>query len=188
MARTFQNIKLFTEMTVKENIAVGFHISTRSNIIHAIFHTKRYHQDENLIQVETEKILHDLKLAQYSDLKASNLSYGLQRKVEIARAMALKPKLLLLDEPAAGLNPAETEDLSVFIKELNQIGYTIIVIEHDMKFIMNLCHRIVVLNYGKKICEGTPNEVKNNVLVQEAYFGKGLAAGEAIKRQEEKTC
>lgn len=112
---------------------------------------------------------------------AGNLAYGMQRKVEIARALALEPYILLLDEPAAGMNPLETQELMEFIKMLNEGGYTIAVIEHDMKFVMNSCNRILVLNFGQKICEGTPDEVKANKEVQEAYFGKGIIAGEAVK-------
>ncbi|MCR4706659.1 MAG: ATP-binding cassette domain-containing protein, partial [Clostridiales bacterium] len=120
-------------------------------------------------------------LYEYRDVKASNLSYGMQRKVEIARAMALGHKILLLDEPAAGMNPPETRELMSFIKQLNAEGLTIAVIEHDMKFIMNSCNRILVLNFGRKIFEGTPDEVKVNPEVQTAYFGKGLVAGEALQ-------
>lgn len=177
IARTFQNIKLFTQMTVAENVAVGFHIQTKTNLLDAILHTKRFKDEEKMIREKTAEILKRLELYEYQDYKASNLSYGMQRKVEIARTMALNPKILLLDEPAAGMNPNETRELLEFVKKLNKDGYTIVVIEHDMKFIMNLCDRIVVLNYGQKICEGTPEEIKANQQVQEAYFGKGLAAG-----------
>ena len=184
IARTFQNIKLFTHMTVAENVAVGFHIQTKTNLFDAIVHTKRFKTDELLIKEKTDDILKRLELYQYKDYMASNLSYGMQRKVEIARTMALEPKILLLDEPAAGMNPNETRELLDFVKKLNKDGYTVVVIEHDMKFIMNLCDRIIVLNYGQKICEGTPEEVKNNSQVQEAYFGKGLAAGVPAKKKE----
>ena len=176
LARTFQNIKLFDYMTVAENVAVGFHIHTKTNVFDAVLHTKRFKADEAMIREQTAKTLEDVGLSQYAGVKASNLSYGLQRKVEIARALVLKPHILLLDEPAAGMNPSETQELLEFVKELNSDGYTIVVIEHDMKFIMNVCDRILVLNYGKKICEGTPDVVKNNADVAEAYFGKGLAA------------
>lgn len=176
LARTFQNIKLFDFMTVSENIAVGFHIHTKTNLFDALLHTRRFKQEEEMIQVETRKTLEELGLSQYADVKANNLSYGLRRKVEIARTLVMKPKILLLDEPAAGMNPSETVELLEFVKKLNGMGYTIIVIEHDMKFIMNVCDRILVLNYGKKICEGTPQDIKNSQAVAEAYFGKGLAA------------
>lgn len=176
LARTFQNIKLFDFMTVSENIAVGFHIHTKTNLLDALLHTKRFKQEEEMIRQETKMTLEELGLSQYADVKANNLSYGLRRKVEIARTLVMKPKILLLDEPAAGMNPSETVELLEFVKKLNKMGYTIVVIEHDMKFIMNLCDRILVLNYGKKICEGTPQDIKNSQTVAEAYFGKGLAA------------
>lgn len=109
---------------------------------------------------------------------AGTLPYGMQRKVEIARALALKPKLLLLDEPAAGMNPPETQSLMEFIRALNEKGYSILVIEHDMKFVMNACSRILVLNFGQKIAEGTPDEIRADRTVREAYFGKGLIVRE----------
>lgn len=173
MARTFQNIQLFKFMTVLENIKVGFHLSTKTNMLHAIMHTKTYKQDEEFILEEGYKILEKVGLSQYSNVLAGNLPYGLQRKVEIARALALNPEIILLDEPAAGMNPNETNSLIEFILQLNADGYTIVVIEHDMKFVMNSCNRILVLNFGKKICEGSPSEVRENREVNEAYFGKG---------------
>ena len=179
LARTFQNIKLFPQMTVAQNIAIGFHIYTRTNLIDSIFHTKRYWTDEEMIQRESAKLLDQLELGEYRDFVAGNLPYGIQRKVEIARALATRPKLLLLDEPAAGMNPNETQALSNFIKKLRDSGYTIMVIEHDMKFIMNLCDRMIVLDHGIKICEGTPEIVMNNQQVIEAYFGKGFMREEA---------
>lgn len=187
LARTFQNIKLFTQMTVAENIAIGFHIRTKTNIFDAITHNRRFREDEAYIAKKTDEILERLGLSECKNYKAANLSYGMQRKVEIARTMALEPKILLLDEPAAGMNPMETQELSEFVRKLNDDGYTIVVIEHDMKFIMNLCDRILVLNYGRKICEGVPEEIKRNREVQEAYFGKGLAAGSAVKVEGEES-
>lgn len=174
IARTFQNLKLFPYMTVAENVAVGFHIHTKTGIFNAILRDKTYRHDEKLIAEKTEDILAKLDLLPFKDEKACNLSYGMQRKVEIARCMALNPKILLLDEPAAGMNPMETASLREFVRMLNDQGYTIIVIEHDMKFIMNLCDRIMVINSGRKIFEGIPAEVSNNKDVQEAYLGKGL--------------
>jgi branched-chain amino acid transport system ATP-binding protein len=173
MARTFQNIQLFKYMTVAENIKIGFHTRTQSGIFDAILHSSKYKKDEQFIREQIDEVLEEVKLTQYRDIMAGNLPYGIQRKVEIARAIALKPKILLLDEPAAGMNPNETEALRIFIKDLNAHGYTIAVIEHDMKFIMNSCNRILVLNFGHKICEGSPAEVNSNKDVQEAYFGKG---------------
>ncbi|MBN2851700.1 MAG: ABC transporter ATP-binding protein [Clostridia bacterium] len=173
MARTFQNIQLFNFMTVLENIKIGFHIHEKTNIFDAIVHNKRYKTDEKMNHEKGVALLEKLGLSEHAETLAGNLAYGVQRRVEIARALALDPKILLLDEPAAGMNPIETQNLSDFIKQLRNDGYTIIVIEHDMKFVMNLCDRILVLNFGQKICEGNPEHVKNDKLVNEAYFGKG---------------
>jgi branched-chain amino acid transport system ATP-binding protein len=175
LARTFQNIKMFTQMTVKENIAIGFHIQTKTNMFDSILRNRCYWNDERYISDKTDEILRRLELTEYGDLKASNLPYGLQRKVEIARTVALEPKILLLNEPAAGMNPIETQELMAFVRKLNADGYTIVIIEHDMKVIMNLCDHIMVLNYGKKICEGTPDVIRADQRVQEAYFGRDLA-------------
>lgn len=173
MARTFQNIQLFKFMTVLDNVKIGFHLSTKTNMLDAMLHTKRYKADETYIQEEGMNILQKVGLEEYAGTLAGNLPYGVQRKVEIARALALNPKVILLDEPAAGMNPNETNSLREFILKLNAEGYTIVVIEHDMKFVMNSCNRILVLNFGQKICEGTPEEVRSNKEVNEAYFGKG---------------
>lgn len=182
MARTFQNIQLFKYLTVRDNVKVGFHLHTKTRLWDAVLHTKTYRQDEKMIEEASEEILQRVGLGQYRDSMAGMLPYGIQRKVEIARALALEPSLLLLDEPAAGMNPQETMELAEFIRSLNAEGYTIALIEHDMKFVMNTCNRILVLNFGKKICEGTPEEVKADQGVHEAYFGKGLIAGEAVKQ------
>ncbi len=173
IVRTFQNIKLFKYLSVLENVKVGCHIDTKTNVFDAVFHTKRYKEDEAYAEKQAGKVLDEVGLTEYKDWKAGNLPYGLQRKVEIARALAAEPKLLLLDEPAAGMNPAETWSLLEFIQQINKNGHTIVVIEHDMKFVMNLCDHIMVLNFGEKICEGTPDMVKENRQVQEAYFGRG---------------
>jgi branched-chain amino acid transport system ATP-binding protein len=178
MARTFQNIQLFKFMTVLENVKIGFHIRTKTGMGAALLRSRRFRSDELFAREKGMEILERVGLSAYRDTLASNLPYGLQRKVEIARALALDPKIILLDEPVAGMNPAETHELSEFIKKLNADGYTIAVIEHDMKFVMNTCNRILVLNFGQKICEGTPEFVKNDRGVNEAYFGKGLVVGE----------
>jgi branched-chain amino acid transport system ATP-binding protein len=180
MARTFQNIQLFKFMTVLENVKIGFHIRTRTGMASAILRNRRFREDEKYATEKGTEILERVGLSAYRDTLASNLAYGLQRKVEIARALALDPKILLLDEPVAGMNPSETQALSEFIIRLNKDGYTIAVIEHDMKFVMNTCNRILVLNFGQKICEGTPETVKNDRGVNEAYFGKGLVVGEGF--------
>lgn len=179
MARTFQNIQLFKYMSVLDNVKIGFHIHTKTKLWDSILHTKVYHEDEKLVQEKGLEILEKVGLTEFKDTMAGNLAYGVQRRVEIARALALNPKILLLDEPAAGMNPNETKALMEFIKKLNKDGYTIAVIEHDMKFVMNTCNRILVLSFGKKICEGTPEVVKADKEVNEAYFGKGIIVGEA---------
>ena len=181
MARTFQNNQLFRYMSVLDNVKIGFHNRTKAGLWDAIAHTKRYKEDEAFVVEQGIEVLKKVGLLEYKDTLAGNLAYGVQRKVEIARALALNPKILLLDEPAAGMNPLETQSLMEFIKQLNASGYTIVVIEHDMKFVMNSCNRILVLNFGQKICEGTPDEVKNNRQVHEAYFGKGVIAGDVVK-------
>ena len=174
MARTFQNIKLFKFLSVLENVKVGFHIQTSTGMVDSILHTKRYRNDEALANEKGMEILRRVGLADQATLLAGNLPYGWQRRLEIARAMALSPKILLLDEPAAGMNPSETAELMGFIRTLRDDGITVVVIEHDMKFMMNLCDRIVVINYGKKLAEGTPAEVTRNEQVIEAYLGTGL--------------
>ena len=176
IARTFQNLQIFKFMTVLENVKIGCHIKTKSNIADAILHTRTYKQAEQYTTDKSMEILKRIGLENSRDVLAGNLSYGMQRKVEIARALALDPIILLLDEPAAGMNPLETNGLMEFIKDLNADGYTIAVIEHDMRFIMNSCNRILVLNFGQKILEGTPDEVRTNEEVQTAYFGKGMTA------------
>jgi branched-chain amino acid transport system ATP-binding protein len=185
MARTFQNIMLFKYMSVLENIKIGFHLQLKTKLFDAVFRSKSFHADEEFICNKGMEILSMIGLSGYADTLAGNLPYGIQRKVEIARALALNPKILLLDEPAAGMNPNETNSLSEFIISLNQMGYTIAVIEHDMKFVMGTCKKIMVLNFGQKICEGTPAVVKKDRQVREAYFGKGLIAGEAVTTDAE---
>lgn len=181
IARTFQNLQLFKFMTVLENVKIGCHIKTKTNIADAVFHTRTFRQAESFTTEKSLEILKRIGLYDSRDVLAGNLSYGMQRKVEIARALALDPKILLLDEPAAGMNPLETKSLMAFIQSLNADGYTVAVIEHDMKFVMGSCNRILVLNFGQKILEGTPAQVKADPEVQSAYFGKGMVAGEAIR-------
>ena len=172
LGRTFQNIQLFRLMTVLENVRIGCHINTKTNVWDSLVHTKTYREDEVNSMERARAVLAQVGLTEYADTLAGNLAYGIQRKVEIARALAADPKVLLLDEPAAGMNPYETASLKEFIQSLNRMGYTIVVIEHDMKFMMSLCDRIMVINFGKKLCEGTPEVIRNDPQVHEAYFGK----------------
>lgn len=175
MARTFQNIQLFKDLNALENVKLGFHIHLKTNLFDALFHTRCYRRDEASADEMGLALLKQVGIEEYAYQKASNLPYGAQRKLEIARALAVQPKILLLDEPAAGMNPRETNELSDLIKELNAQGFTIVVIEHDMKFVMNLCHEITVLNFGRKIFEGTPKEVVENPEVRKAYLGERKA-------------
>jgi branched-chain amino acid transport system ATP-binding protein len=173
IARTFQSTQLFQYMSVLENVKIGCHMATKSRLYDAVLHTKTYRQDE---EFATEKALEMLKyvgLSEYAGVMAGNLSYGIQRRVEIARSLATDPKILLLDEPAAGMNRLETDALQDFLKQLNASGQTILLIEHDMKFVMNSCNQIMVLNFGEKICAGPPDVVSNDPQVQAAYFGSG---------------
>ena len=185
IARTFQNIQLFQNTSVLENVMVGFHVHTKTNMLDAVLKNSRQRQTEKEVYEKSAALLERLELGQYKEKKKKNLPYGIQRKVEIARALAISPKILLLDEPAAGMNPNETQELLEFVKKLNAEGLTIVVIEHDLKFVMNVCDRIMVLNYGKKICEGAAPQVQANREVQEAYFGKSVALG---GRGEDSAC
>ena len=174
IARTFQNIKLFKHLSVLENVKIGFHIRTHTHLFDAIFHDRRYLQDEKLAEEQGIALLEEVGLKDRMDMVAGNLPYGLQRRLEIARALALSPQLLLLDEPAAGMNPTETVELMEFVREIHAKGITVVVIEHDMKFIMNLCNHILVINSGQKLAEGNPKQVTSNPQVIEAYLGTGL--------------
>jgi len=174
IARTFQNIRLFSEMTVLDNVKIGLHTQSKGYLWSAIIRNLDYKKEEEQVTTSAYQLLEFVNLAQFSHQKANNLSYGDQRRLEIARALATEPKLLLLDEPAAGMNPQETNELIHLIHNIKSRGITIFLIEHDMKLVMQISEWITVLDYGEKISQGPPDVVQSDPLVISAYLGQSL--------------
>ena len=172
IARTFQNVELFSSMTVLENILVGMHVRTRCGLIGSVLKTPGVIAEERKSRERALELLDFVGLADYADRKSADLPFGWQRLLELARALASEPGLLLLDEPAAGLNMSETDTLGELIENIRQQGVTVLLVEHDMALTMRICDRIIVLDRGKKIAEGTPRDIQSNEAVMAAYLGK----------------
>ena len=172
IARTFQNIRLFSELSVLDNVKIAYHSHVKYGLLEAVLRMGRYFKEEEEVTAKSLALLKIFKLEDKAQETAKNLPYGAQRRLEIARALAAQPKLLLLDEPAAGMNPQETQELMEMIRWIrDQFGLTILVIEHDMSLVMGICERIYVLEYGQIIAHGVPEEIKHNPEVIRAYLG-----------------
>ena len=179
LSRTFQNIRLFGDMSVIENIMVGMHVQLKQSPFSTIFRLQSFKKEEAAAEKKAEELMNYVGLKGVGNELAKNLPYGAQRRLEIARALAADPLLLLLDEPAAGMNPQETEDVTRLFRSIrDDKGITILLIEHDMRVVMNISEYIFVMDYGEKIAEGTPAEIRSNTRVIEAYLGRGAVAGQ----------
>jgi len=176
IARTFQNIRLFPEMTALENVIVGCEAHARTSVVGALLGTPRQRREQKVNRERAMELLAFMGIADRAEDAAKNLPYGYQRRLEIARALGTNPKLLCLDEPAAGFNPAEKKELMGLIRSIRDQGYTVLLIEHDMNLVMGVTDRIIVLDFGRKIAEGSPSEVRSNPAVIAAYLGESSDA------------